>query len=195
MERISKIYSDELRGYFYRINNALTEAQFWMTVFTNEERNRIEASTELKEKLRTEYGMFEVYCIIRQKSINAAVITLSHDLGLMPEGIRKRLAREIHTEGSTKAPIFNDRPTWMRATGNLFWGKRLIRRIRLGVATNLPIILDSFQELEWPERINDPMPGPANNQRLHEAIKSLNRGLLQIRFTQMVKAKVSYGRK
>jgi hypothetical protein len=43
-------------------------------------------------------------------------------------------------------------------------------------------IIDAFQELDWPERIDDPLPNGQNSQRLNETIHSLNERLRFIRF-------------
>jgi hypothetical protein len=65
----------------------------------------------------------------------------------------------------------------------------VIKRIRsLKQAKNVVLILDSFEELGWPERVDDPLPGGSGIdrvERLYEAVKSLNDRLKLIRFSKV----------
>jgi hypothetical protein len=75
-----------------------------------------------------------------------------------------------------------DRPEWNRGRGQLLFRGNVVKRARVGIAKNVVMVLDSFQELDWQERVDDPLPEGRNQQRLHETIKSLNRGLNGLRF-------------
>jgi hypothetical protein len=59
-----------------------------------------------------------------------------------------------------------------------FAGKCL--RTRTRPAKNQELILASFEELRWPPRIDDPLPGDCLDPRarLHDAIRQLNASLL-----------------
>jgi hypothetical protein len=84
------------------------------------------------------------------------------------------------SSSSSTSPL---RPNWNRNEMTLLWAGEVIRRIqRPNRARNLLLVLDAFQDLAWPARINDPLPGPKDAQRLHKTIQSLNRNLLRIRF-------------
>ncbi|HEX3655210.1 MAG TPA: hypothetical protein VHV55_05370 [Pirellulales bacterium] len=72
------------------------------------------------------------------------------------------------------------KPHWNRQSGKLLFNDRVVKTIRrLGIATNVVPVLDAFEELGWPERIDDPLPGGADSQRLQDTVKSLNSGLDQ----------------
>ena len=70
------------------------------------------------------------------------------------------------------------KPRWDAACRELRCGPIVIKRFRRP-APNQERILATFEELRWPERIDDPLPKagevPAAT-RLHEAVKSLNGG-------------------
>ena len=43
-------------------------------------------------------------------------------------------------------------------------------------------VLNAFEERGWPRRIDDPLPGSSDPQRLRETIGSMNEGLAGIYF-------------
>ena len=68
------------------------------------------------------------------------------------------------------------RPHWDRFRHELRLGRTIVKRFRRP-APNQELILAAFEEQDWPERIDDPLPGSRDvdpRQRLHETIKSLN---------------------
>lgn len=74
-------------------------------------------------------------------------------------------------------------PSWNKTRGELSFEGNLAKKVRnIGAAKNVVLILDTFQELKWPEKIDDPLPGGADGKRLRDAIESLNKGLIGIRF-------------
>jgi len=98
----------------------------------------------------------------------------------------RELADEMATEPSPQPP--RDRkdgetkPSWDRIKGELSFDGKTVRRIRrIGVAKNVVAVLDTFQELDWPSRVDSPLPSP-NSRKHHATIASLNSGLSRIRF-------------
>jgi hypothetical protein len=68
-------------------------------------------------------------------------------------------------------------PHWNPGRRELRYGEELIKRFR-GSARNQELVLAVFQELGWPECIDDPLPPQDeidSKQRLQTTIKSLNR--------------------
>ena len=68
------------------------------------------------------------------------------------------------------------RPHWDRFQHELRLGRVIVKRFRRP-APNQELILAAFEEQDWPERIDDPLPVSLEvdpRQRLHETIKSLN---------------------
>jgi hypothetical protein len=76
-----------------------------------------------------------------------------------------------------------DKPEWVKGQGILRFRGEVVRRFRSGtVAKNCVKILDAFQEDGWPTRIDDPLDPHKHQQRLHETLRSLNKGLTEIGF-------------
>jgi hypothetical protein len=74
-----------------------------------------------------------------------------------------------------------DVPIWDSESGVLLFRGELIREVSPR-ASNLRTILDVFQEEKWKSKIDSPLPGGKNSQKLREAVRSLNDGLTKIRF-------------
>lgn len=73
------------------------------------------------------------------------------------------------------------KPSWNRINGELSFDGGVIRTIRrIGNATNVVLVLDTFQEFGWPDRIDSPLS--PDSQKHHATICSLNTGLSRIRF-------------
>lgn len=69
------------------------------------------------------------------------------------------------------------RPEWDARAGRLTFGKDVVLKFSRA-APNERAILDRFQELGWPPRIDDPLPGDTvgnPKRRLHNTINALNR--------------------
>ena len=84
---------------------------------------------------------------------------------------------ELKNGTSDHAP----KPSWDRTKGELSFDGETVRTIRrIGIAKNVVLVLDTFQELGWPDRVDSPLS--PNSQKHHATIRSLNTGLSRIRF-------------
>lgn len=73
-------------------------------------------------------------------------------------------------------------PSWNRIKGVLTFDNQTIRTIScIGKAKNVVMVLDTFEEEEWPVRIDSPLPS-SNSQKHHATIYSLNTNLDRIKF-------------
>jgi hypothetical protein len=75
------------------------------------------------------------------------------------------------------ARLMRHKPVWNSDLGRLLLGEILVKQFRR-FAANQQLILCSFQEEDWPARIDDPLPRVSRiepKQRLHETISGLNR--------------------
>jgi hypothetical protein len=75
-------------------------------------------------------------------------------------------------------PSINDTPRWEAPVRKLWLGEQLVLWLRRR-APNQECLLASFEELQWRERIDDPLPaggGVDREERLVDTVKSLNRG-------------------
>ncbi len=76
-----------------------------------------------------------------------------------------------------------DKPLWDAEHGKLWYRGNVAKKLRSrSVATSQCAILDSFQEMGWPERIDDPLPGGKDQERLNKCVEGLNKKLSWIRF-------------
>jgi hypothetical protein len=82
-----------------------------------------------------------------------------------------------------KEPPRQDLPEWDKENLRLRWKDEVVRTIRCD-ADDVILILDSFHEQGWPQRILNPLPGPPENreEKLNSAISSLNHKLKMLRF-------------
>jgi hypothetical protein len=89
---------------------------------------------------------------------------------------------DVEWAAVTRTPTAASRPSWDRATGKLSFKGQVVRAIRSKkVAANVVLILDSFEELHWPTRIDSPLR-VSDSTKHHATIRSLNDGLVRIRF-------------
>ena len=78
-----------------------------------------------------------------------------------------------------------DKPVWDKRPGELRFRGQLARKIDRIRGRNIALIVASFDELGWPRSIPDPLTGKKgidHYQRLVAAVKSLNQGLVGLRF-------------
>ena len=107
-----------------------------------------------------------------------ATVELSHEFGLLNEAEARRLLLALGRPESTRA----NRPKWDAQRGELVFDGPVIRRVsNLATAMHVVTLLNVFEELGWPSRIDDPLPHGSDKERLRDAIKSLNWGLSKIR--------------
>lgn len=93
----------------------------------------------------------------------------------------KSNGQSVVRDAATEA---RDKPHWNGDTGELTIGGKLAKTIRyLRQAKNVVRILTEFTECDWPERIDDPLPGGRDTERLKNTLDSLNRNLSLIRFS------------
>ncbi len=110
-----------------------------------------------------------------------AVVDVAQVLGFLDETKRRWLLREVGEE--LPPHDLPDRPSWRPATGRLRWRKQVIRTVRiLSRPSNVRMILDAFEEAGWPPRIKNPLRNGRDQQQLHQALRSLNKGLKKIHF-------------
>lgn len=96
---------------------------------------------------------------------------------------RKRAKRKLVSAPTTVPSLASEIPEWDRTTGELVFRGAIVKRItKLLQAKHAIQVLDVFQLEGWPNRIDDPLPGGADRDRLKNVLKGLNAGLGVIRF-------------
>lgn len=126
------------------------------------------------------WGAVGIWMKARNLAQPNAIVDLAYQYGLLNEAARRRLLLAL---GDVKSGSSSCRPNWNHETGELHFSGKRVRRVGYpGRATNVVAILDAFEEQGWPNRIDDPLPGGTDKQRLREAVRNLNRELTRIRF-------------
>ena len=103
----------------------------------------------------------------------SSLLEMDWSNGVIPsDDARTPVDRSINGPGESRIV-----PVWNPALRELQLSRRFVKRFARP-APILEAILARFQELSWPARIDDPLPPQAGidpRQRLHDAIKRLNR--------------------
>ncbi len=93
------------------------------------------------------------------------------------DGQRLNRPKNSHTRACSNGQPSTPLPKWNVEHRELQVNEVVVKRFRVP-APNQELILSSFQEEGWPDRIDDPLPPAADidpKRRLHSAINSLNR--------------------
>ena len=179
-KEISTIVAEHLTTQALRVKPAIAADQLWARVLTSDERDRLGGDLE---RAWRELGTAGIWRKLHRVSAERAVIDVAVALNHLDEPTAKWLLREIgEAEGET--PSFSPgRPSWDPERGELRLGSDLIRHVRIFARpTNVQLILNAFQAAGWPARIDNPISRCVDQQRLHQAVRSLNEGLNGIGF-------------
>jgi hypothetical protein len=142
------------------------------------------------QKAFAKLGTAGIWAKARGTSVDRAVLDVALGIGHLSQANYDWLLREMgirpkapRRPAPPKAKHESPVPSWNKATGELKYGDRLVRKIRvLADPSNIQRILDAFESRGWPQSIQDPLPGDPDQHRLHLTLQSLNKGLERIRF-------------
>jgi hypothetical protein len=156
----------------------------WELVLTPTERQKL--GGDVYKCLQQRPNLIAMYSNIRGVSQYRAIIELADQLKLLgyDRDLLLRAIGESAGESDARANLSAEpTPYWDKSSHTLKFAGEVIREVkRPNTATNIIPILDAFQELGWPPRIDDPLPDGADPVRLAEAVKSLNQGLQRVKF-------------
>lgn len=188
-ESLPKRAQDALQQAGRRVLLVESQCLFWERVLTDAEREELgDPHTAFKQY----GGIIGVWRKLNGGSQPRAIIESAYRLGHLDPASREWLQREIgeSPEASTPVPE-TPRPAWRQEVGQLLFGTELIRRVRvMKTPSNVQIILDAFEAAGWPKSIPNPLK--LGSQELHEALRSLNEGMVRIRFHSQQGAQVIY---
>lgn len=170
----------QLEDMHIRFGNEEVATQMWNDVFSPTDRKRLGDDFD---QARTKHsGTIGMAMAAWSCSRVEAVLRLCDAFQSYDPVTRKRLWREWGLKKPTGSAAPADIPSW-NGHGQLRFKGTVIRRTRGSkIASHVSAILTAFEKQNWPDRIDDPLPGQPDSQRLREAIRNLNRGLKLIKF-------------
>ena len=161
-----------------RVVLPVSKCRFWEDHLTDRQRNEL---GDPEAAFKKHGGVIGVWRKFHGGSQPRAIIECAWRLGHLTADKREWLIDKI---GETQQPD-NDggttaRIVWDRATGKLTMDGKLIRNVRVMRYNHLPEILDAFEVRGWPQSIPNPLA--ADQQTVHETVRTLNRGLQCLHF-------------
>lgn len=165
--------ADTLRSLTVKLKGEVIGRRIWENVLSPNEQGLL----LLKEFLADH--PVDTYAHLRRVSRERAVLDLAHQVELLSDRQYHELLAHIGAVDRSSL----DRPSWNADRLELSLRGRVIRRIRSRTrGANIVRVLDVFEELKWPDRIDDPLRRGGDDERLRDTVKSLNRGLSGLRF-------------
>lgn len=135
---------------------------------------------DLKLAIEEHGGLIQMWRHLTGVSHARAVVEIAQRLSFLDLPTTEWLLRELGEVLEDSDP--ESVPVWDSGRGKLLLKSRTVRTVRImKIPANIQIILDAFQDASWPRTIQNPIPG-GEQQRLHQALRSLNHGLKGIRF-------------
>ncbi len=169
--------SDELRTHYLRIKPLAAAERLWQRALRARDRQKLGGDMV---KAFAKLGTIGMWQKVHGGSRARAIVEVARAIGTLDGTTHDWLFREIGERAGRRENI-TDRPTWDRETGQLCFRGEIIRNVRVMAApSNIQRILDDFQRAKWKRTMRSPLP--REQQRLHQALRSLNKNLDKIRF-------------
>jgi hypothetical protein len=179
---ISPEANQEFQRLLKSLETAGTASRIWQRVLSPEERKQFRT---VKGAFRR-FGVVNCWMRLRKVSVARAVVELAMHLNVADRNTANWLLREFdepELEAISSGKRSPPSPSWNKDKRELHFGEKLARRVpRPKQAKNVARVLDAFEEQHWPPRIDDPLPGGRDSNRLNRTITVLNSGLRLIRF-------------
>jgi hypothetical protein len=167
----------ELSTADLRIRNANVALRVWERLFSDEDRQQLGGNLD---EIWRRLGTVGMWVEARGVSVEKAVIDIAEAVNLMDTGTAHWLRRELGLIEVTDAQSTNQ-PHWDADTGRLSFNGIIVRRVRVFQnPSNVQTILDEFEAAGWPTRIDNPLE--EDQEKVHQALRSLNNNLAAIRF-------------
>jgi hypothetical protein len=178
--RISRQVAEILETLRSRVRSGLIAAEIW-DLFTDSERDHLGGDLQASWKRLGTVGM---WMEARGGSLEQALVSVALAMELVNDRELRKLKRDLELDveiNDRVAPTEVAQPTWDSQNGELRFGDRVIRKTRvLRNPSNLQRIVEAFHVAGWPIRIDNPLS--LGQEQLHQALRSLNKGLDAIRF-------------
>lgn len=158
----------------------------WQQMLTAADRRKL--GRDLDDACNRHGGGVGMWMKLHRVIETRALAEVGFRIGLIDMPTRDWLLQEIRNDsGRRRQP----RPKWDKISGELRYREKLVRRVRrMESETRVVQILNRFQTAGWPRSIKTPQdiregseePSAWGQQTVHQAIRSLNSTLSDIRF-------------
>lgn len=177
-ESLDRNVRDALMEAGARVVLTVSKCRFWEDHLTDRQRNEL---GDPQEAFKKHGGVIGVWRKFHGGSQPRAIIECAWRLGYLTADKREWLIEKIgEAQQSDSNGKTTSRPVWDRATGKLTMDGKLIRQVRVMKYNHLPEILDAFEVRGWPRSIPNPLS--ADQQAVHDTVRTLNWRLRKIRF-------------
>jgi hypothetical protein len=168
----------ELQGLFERIGLPLFVQRLKDENLTPQEMRLLERKkfVEQTHPQVVAAAILQIVASQRKMTLERAQLDLARALDMLGGGRYAGLRRAIGEPITEKSNV----PVWIKDSGELRFRNKVVRRVDTARATNVCLILNSFQEQAWQPSIDSPFP--AKTRQLVYAVDNLNEGLTLIKF-------------
>lgn len=169
---------EELQTLYLRIAPKESARRMWDRLLTPAERRRL--GNDFDAAFRT-HKTVRMWMRARGVSQIRAIIEVAQGIGFLSETNAEWLLRETGEKQPRRRR--DKRPIWDSETGTLRIAGTIARSVRVTAnPSNIQSILDAFENQGWAKRIDNPIDCSDDDQRLYQALRSLNSGLKKLRF-------------
>ena len=172
---------DELENAYRRVQNLTAAQRLWDRVLTEKDRRKCGGS--LAAAWAADTGLtVGMYCTARGTTADRGLVEVAHALGFVNERLRNNLLDALGEQPAERDP---EKPHWDKQARELRFRGAVVRRVpKPAQSKNVVRILDEFEDLGWPTRIDDPLTGGGKDDRRRRAVETLNGRMLSdtIRF-------------
>ena len=164
--RVPEWARDELEKAYHRVQNLTAAQRLWDRVLTEKERRKCGGS--LAAAWTADTGLtVGMYCTARGTTADRGLVEVAHALGFVNERLRNNLLDALGEQPAERDP---EKPHWDKQARELRFRGAVVRRVpKPAQSKNVVRILDEFEDLGWPTRIDDPLTGGGKDDRRRRA--------------------------
>jgi hypothetical protein len=174
---LSREAAEELETIALRLRPAVMAERLWNRVLTARDQRKLGGDLQ---KCHSELGTLGMWIKVRPPCYKArAVADLAKALGMVDATTYQWLLREIGGRANDEAT--QECPCWDAEASELRWRGKVILRVRpMKPPSNNQLIIAAFHKAKWRRCVTQPLPG--DQQKLHEALRYLNKRVKGISF-------------
>lgn len=169
--------SSWLKECLDRVQTRAVANELWNAELTRDQ--QIDLGDDFEKAWRKNQSAIGMWMKLRSiKSPLIAAVEVARAVKLIQDS---RAGKLLEALGGNPTLPNADRPVWNRVNGTLVFRGITVRKVKtFRKPSNIEKILDAFQTLGWPERIE--VPDDFDVDMVRETVRSLNESLTAIRF-------------